>query len=543
MSGKESLPNDAGMASPVPVYATASPRQALRPGAASIRTRSPAVTVPKFAPLFERPALGYQRDVYPLQQPVSQQYLDHEGVKSKDSVIGMALGSPRETPLLPLPRETAETGSPRRSAPQAISPLPLRLEGNNLGNEGTKQKGRWKMFGGLFRRKSSTEPEVLSSPFHQQRPTLAPTKHDVTKLQRSRSRSLGTVREGAKKKQAGPNERNDTRLYMKRAHTAPSFHRDGESPALPPKDYEHAENRKSTWNKGQTMLLQVDIPHATMERYSIMFGNVLKPRQSTLLVRRQVQLEKLKTISEVSQLVREQVLHVYFSTNVGLFKELPLSNSGRSPQRRATSPLPRPQLPTLSLFPASQANSHPSPNKASSRKTLTRSATSPSTISPAKPQAKKSTTPFIGENIKASTTHSPRNSPEYPASPRGEKWSVELLSTSTESSPIDDPEPSESKRETILPHYRLTEPPSDDYHAAFHATEFPPSPSYAQPPPEPHWLPETSFSNGDLDYSIDQFQITVIDSALDIDSYGSSHIQHLKISKPTPQPEEKEFPR
>ena len=48
-------------------------------------------------------------------------------------------------------------------------------------------------------------------------------------------------------------------------------------------------------------LLDVDIPSVEMERYSVMFGNLLpKPAgmSSSLLARRQATLDKLKTVNE-----------------------------------------------------------------------------------------------------------------------------------------------------------------------------------------------------------------------------------------------------
>ena len=115
--------------------------------------------------------------------------------------------------------------------------------------------------------------------------------------------------------------------------------------------------------KGQ--LLNVDIPSIEMERYSIMFGSVLQPNRgsSSLLARRQATLEKLRMLKDETEREEE-----------GL--------ALKPPPRRATSPNPRQQSPSFSLFPNTPskvtASHHPSPRS--------RSYTSPALLpSPSQP--------------------------------------------------------------------------------------------------------------------------------------------------------------
>ncbi|KAF2852776.1 hypothetical protein T440DRAFT_17975 [Plenodomus tracheiphilus IPT5] len=111
-------------------------------------------------------------------------------------------------------------------------------------------------------------------------------------------------------------------------------------------------------------LLDVSIPDVTMERYSVMFGNVLQsgPRRSaSLLQRRQANAEKLKPLNKLS--VQEEAQE--HSSNLKL-------------PRRATSPAPS-GSPRLTLFPSTTTSRAPSPLSGATKpgKVLHRSRTAP----------------------------------------------------------------------------------------------------------------------------------------------------------------------
>ncbi|KAL5115055.1 hypothetical protein ACEQ8H_007030 [Pleosporales sp. CAS-2024a] len=115
---------------------------------------------------------------------------------------------------------------------------------------------------------------------------------------------------------------------------------------------------------GDKPLLDVSIPEITLERYSVMFGNLLQPtssnRSSSLLARRQGNSEKLKPLDKLSVRDAEEES----SIDIRL-------------QRRATSPVA--PSPRLSLFPTTRNSPVPSPRSSSlprSRK-LHRSQTAP----------------------------------------------------------------------------------------------------------------------------------------------------------------------
>ncbi|KAL1800607.1 hypothetical protein ACET3X_000949 [Alternaria dauci] len=114
-------------------------------------------------------------------------------------------------------------------------------------------------------------------------------------------------------------------------------------------------------------LLDVSLPDITMERYSVMFGNLLQsdPSRSSLLARRQGNAEKVKPLQELSAADK---------TNNETTADYGL-------QRSVTSPTPASSSPRLSLFPCANPNRAPSPLAGSimnrSRKDLKRSRTMP----------------------------------------------------------------------------------------------------------------------------------------------------------------------
>ncbi|KAF1948046.1 hypothetical protein EJ02DRAFT_364666 [Clathrospora elynae] len=112
-------------------------------------------------------------------------------------------------------------------------------------------------------------------------------------------------------------------------------------------------------------LLDISLPDITMERYSVMFGNLLQPttNRSSLLERRQGNAEKVKLLNDLSAKGNKQ-------------DESP---SDFQLQRRATSPTGASPSPRLSLFPSSNLSRAPSPlpGSANRGKPLKRTNTAP----------------------------------------------------------------------------------------------------------------------------------------------------------------------
>ena len=228
---------------------------------------------------------------------------------TENITIGMALGSPSQNPLPPLPFEA----EPNIAFIVDTPPAPCSADVQAAEIEDTmKQKGSWKWFGGFFGKRNASTPASPASAFYQLQPTVPPAPHTGVKTSqpyhrshheagksrnfRSQRRSQETRRDSPRKLRTQTKEKGvKIKPDMQRAHTAPMFQGERQSPTPPPKDYKVQGDSSKLRTDNGPMMLQVDIPDFTMERYSVMFGNVLQPKQPPLLVRRQAQLEKLKT--------------------------------------------------------------------------------------------------------------------------------------------------------------------------------------------------------------------------------------------------------
>ena len=205
---------------------------------------------------------------------------------SDNTFIGVALGSPS---IASAPQATREGIGSAASYTSSLSGSEYRpaTEGSRQGDEISKQKGgKWKMFGGLFGKKSSVSP---ASPFYQVQqtsPVRSPTASQTDSVRSPRTKK---------------NTREPTNPEIQRAHSVPlahAAHTAELSPKPPPKD--NVPNEISHWRIPETgPTLRVDIPNIQLERYSVMFGSLLNPPRPSLLERRQAQLAKLKTVGEV----------------------------------------------------------------------------------------------------------------------------------------------------------------------------------------------------------------------------------------------------
>ena len=244
---------------------------------------------------------------------VPQQHVMYSTSGPEGMYIGMALGSPSQNRLPPLPLQVENT-APFVGNPSVFADQNVPGSGDLL-----RQKGRWKMFGGLFGKKSSSTPVSPGSSFYQLHNTQSPgasnqdsgtSRHyngpyrdmKSSRNTNSPSKPTETGRNSPKKLQA--QRKKDNKPNVKRSHTMPMLRGERRSPTPPPKDDASYRNPICSQADGEPMLLQVEIPNVAMERYSIMFGNVLQPKQPPLLVRRQAQLEKLKTKMAEEEVVR-----------------------------------------------------------------------------------------------------------------------------------------------------------------------------------------------------------------------------------------------
>ncbi|EFQ27666.1 hypothetical protein CGRA01v4_02943 [Colletotrichum graminicola] len=235
-----------------------------------------------------------------------------------------------------------------------------------------KQKsGRWKLFGRSKSKRLASSPVTISQPMNLQQPSASrtdfekfPTTNPASDLGRRnterkpaeskppmlRSQTAGPTAPPSPKDAKAPkllSRMASTRSArsVKKSDISGPVHVSMAVPVMPPKP--------SASPKPPGGFLDVEIPSIKMERYSVMFGNVLgQPREvqastsgqqalhssSSLLERRQATLDRLKTISD--QIANGE------------------RNRGRAKGRRATSPQP-PESPafSLSLFPATPSES------------------------------------------------------------------------------------------------------------------------------------------------------------------------------------------
>ena len=266
---------------------------------------------------------------YNVQEP-SQRGDFRQRLDSDEIVIGLALGSPGHPPLQPDDQDVDVPGSfslPIYPSSQLGAVSKVGTGGSSITRKGSK----WKSFGSLFGRKNSSARAPQVPPFyqldhaHRERPDRQHINQDhleTKALRRKRADSARTVQgkrgrantlqNTPKSESNGLFRRNSSRRKglrtrktdadklipkMRVSHSARSAHAAAETlePPTPP-------TKTLRPHRGPS-LLQVQIPNIELERYSVMFGEVLdpKPRQNSqpsLLSRRQGQLEELQPVAE-----------------------------------------------------------------------------------------------------------------------------------------------------------------------------------------------------------------------------------------------------
>lgn len=246
----------------------------------------------------------------------------YDSLRSDEIIIGLALGSPRKTPpptVLPDDRDSLANYSSPRSAEGAI----MREKGDErIDGKGPKARGaKWKGFGGLFSKRDNqarTSPHLPFSP-DQDALQAEPSEHfpqcakttrsnaildQEKRVQQSSISSHSQERESAsvlrrsstKRKILRKRKIEELKNERQRAHTFPPSGVFEARPHLPRID--HLQKGHCELPVPRPSLLQVDIPNIEMERYSVMFGDVLsltpqKTAQISLLARRQANLDDL----------------------------------------------------------------------------------------------------------------------------------------------------------------------------------------------------------------------------------------------------------
>ncbi|KAK2613521.1 hypothetical protein N8I77_000430 [Diaporthe amygdali] len=300
-----------------------------------------------------------------------------ESITSGEIPIGMALGSP---PLRPDPSPSRWQAQFPPASPQMISSSePSSAGAAPVGSLQRKKTGRRKLFGGLFGGGKKKE-EVHG---------LAQTdagKSTIT-LARTVEVSTSSVNVATKPTPTRSNTQAERKVpkhkpIMIRSNTMPQ---NVDEPPTQPKSAGLPGRQGNTYRQQQANIppipsfLDVNIPDTKLERYSVMFSDLLghpQPKQDSagsLLLRRQATLQRLKTIDDKVEA-----------------EEMEKERSSR--QRRATSPQPT-ATPQLRLFPMpSEGRVTPALDTPTSRSRQMRSNTSPGRL-PSPTQATFDTKP------------------------------------------------------------------------------------------------------------------------------------------------------
>ena len=285
-------------------------------------------------------------------------------------VIGLALGSPSQSPIMQSPDNRHVDFSCVCNAPDNRASTFGYMSEIDSGVGGIKRKGsKWKTLGSFFGRRQSPFASHVYQVDHEQQPELAKQlitqDHSKTKVFRRRR---AITRHGGKAHQVDSltgltGEESNSLLRRTSLRRRGLRRRKVEEPQpemqqIPTKYTGHAapENldlhRENQTPTPGSSLLQIEIPCTELERYSVMFGDVLKPpgRQSkpqpSLLARRQAHLEDLKTVADSSCEVFYSVMAINGTTSsrlcdsvLILFSQTPLCELIRCHSR----------LPSLSL--------------------------------------------------------------------------------------------------------------------------------------------------------------------------------------------------
>ena len=254
-------------------------------------------------------------------------------LNSNETVIGLALGSPRQSP-----KSAGSPAEPDVDVSWAYSSLdndPARSLGDayEIGSESRsiKRKGsKWKSFGSFFgkREVQSASPcylqdqeqqPVSSKPLvvRDQLETDAPLRQRADSGHISKMHYPGFSNHIFRKESSGFLRRNSSRRRglrrRKLKEPRPEMQQlpaENTADATAESLVGHGEQQESR----MPGLLQVEIPCVAMERYSVMFGEVLKTQawrskwQPSLLACGQAHLEELHTVGDPNSKVRYYIV-------------------------------------------------------------------------------------------------------------------------------------------------------------------------------------------------------------------------------------------
>lgn len=359
-SQKELVPQDSGRSTPLPPDAS-SQIDLVKSKDAELGTTTPNLRSTETADSLQRPRTssgpedrgrlfhkkvapvvltsnGQETLNFPIPSEPSPKPVMYAAEVHESGTIGMALGSPT------MPNKWN----------QKVNPYTTDFVSNHTGTvthisydnsiadstdtlpEARPKISRWKS---LFGKKSSVQPQQNESFYQLQNPSgqhRADSHHDDDPFDQhaafksdSRITSPNPVsveakntRKRSKSIKNSAAEHAKTKVEVDRANSRrPRTSRRDQSPPTPPKDtwrnptsvpkltVSNGSDITSPRTIGGGMMLDVDIPNIEMERYSVMFGSLLKPdRSSNLFIRRQGNAERLKPLTELNKKVSSTTL-------------------------------------------------------------------------------------------------------------------------------------------------------------------------------------------------------------------------------------------
>ncbi|KAI4121011.1 MAG: hypothetical protein LQ338_006614 [Usnochroma carphineum] len=322
-----------------------------------------------------------------------------------EEMIGLALGSPGQSPLPPL---FPDEGTLRSSK----SPEPTYAPSHSTGRDAFRSKGsRWKGFGGIFgKRSGSGQPPCASSLYRIHEPLFSADshtdhhqrqKHQASAAQPKTQHSLGRstpnglsrdwigpeqLRSPQDRKDQGFQRKSSLRRYnvlRKQAkdvqkadamgRTQLKGHSAGNS--TPSNDVTRNTNVPRAESQGGS-LLQVEIPSIELERYSVMFSTLLHPSQQASSNRQPSPNRQPSLLAR--RLGNPQELQTAPPSNV----ERPWMREEHASGNRPASPN---KSPSFSLFPPSPTGRRGRTSSSTrERSPLQGSATTPGSTSPSK---------------------------------------------------------------------------------------------------------------------------------------------------------------
>lgn len=314
--------------------------------------------------------------------------LDCTNFHGDASTIGLAVGSPSQW-------QPTNPGSLVQSPLSKMETEALNANDQYWQDAANKSRNpRWKKIGGLFKAKAASSDEPSPSPFYQlQAQYAAQMANQSQSSLPSHSIQPDSGAADARflfDKILAPDGQLDRQNYV--GTRLPHLHggQKEEEDTSTPSDQTSLQRPAGQGVMPSVLpLLDVQIPNVQMERYSVMFGNLLKQQESpSLLSRRDKTLKNLFTISDEDDAtagvvqVHENLPEKTKASDKGTHSHLTPDAHNAYP-RRATSPTPS-KSPSFSLFPQlSQAPENiVGPIPPAKQSPLQRSFTAPARLSP-----------------------------------------------------------------------------------------------------------------------------------------------------------------